>query len=482
MNLSNPIYKLNLKKRIADPVHGLIRLTEIESKILEQPIFQRLRNITQLGMAKYVYPGATHSRFSHSLGVVHNVNLMYNAAYTNCIRKHDILGDVDSEWIFSDDLLQITRIAALCHDIGHFPFSHNLEPSFDWLETKGITSQTFRHEEMSVKIVEQLLEPIIGENTKEIISLISGNLEPKFLFPGMIISSAIDADRMDYLVRDSLNSGVDHGRFDKERLLDSIYPYHLKIKGVEVDSLAFASKGIEAVEQFLLARHRMHQTIYFNPSVVGFEAGLKRAYYRISTENPPWKLPTEYMEDVNAFIDFDESLLFLQLKQAMIENKSWLMDPIINRKPLSKVGPYYYTVQLEAGNNADEDSPDNKMELFNELRDLENPADDWYQSDHWMYVENKSQTLIKSISKLINQGYNEFNTMKEMKNGILLIDGNGKIIDPTDISFGHTFLPYIAGREYNRLLLFTEKNNSDKLNKLLTPINDRLEKNQISLV
>ena len=119
--------------------------------------------------------------------------------------------------------------------------------------------------------------------------------------------------------------------------------------------------------------------------------------------------------------------------------------------------------------------------LFNELNDLENPADDWYQSDNWMYVEKKSQTLIKSISKLVNQSSNGFNTMKEMKNGLLLVDIDGMIIDPTDVSFGHTFLPYIAGREYNRLLLFTDKSNSDKLNELLKPINDRLEKNQISM-
>ncbi len=432
-------------------------------------------------MAKYVYPGATHNRFSHSLGVIHNVNLMYNAAYTNWMRKKDILGDIDCGWIFDDELLQITRIAGMCHDIGHFPFSHNLESAFDWMETKGITSQTFRHEDMSVKIVEELLEPIIGEYTKDVVSLISGNLEPKFLFPGMIISSAIDADRMDYLVRDSLQTGVDHGRFDKERLLDSIFPYHFKIKGIEVDSLAFASKGVEAVEQFLLARHRMHQTTYFNPSVVGFEAGLRRAYYRISTDNPPWKLPTEYLEDPISFVDFDEPLLFLQIKQTLKDSKSWLMDPVINRKPLSKVGPYYYTVQ-DTDNTDDSSSHDEKINLFDELNSLENPADDWFQSDNWMYVEKKSQTLIKSISKLINQSSNGFNTMKEMKNGLLLVDVDGKIIDPTDVSFGHTFLPYIAGREYNRLLLFTDKSNSLKLDKLLKPINDRLEKNQISLV
>ena len=141
--MENPVNNLQLVKRIADPIHGLIRLTEIESKILDHVAFQRLRGISQLGMAKYVYPGANHNRFSHSLGVLNNVTRMYNAAFQNFKRNRELCGDVEVDWIFSDRMLQITRLAALCHDLGHFPFSHNLEEAFTWLSKAKIIKQDF---------------------------------------------------------------------------------------------------------------------------------------------------------------------------------------------------------------------------------------------------------------------------------------------------------------------------------------------------
>ncbi|MFV2016482.1 MAG: HD domain-containing protein, partial [Candidatus Heimdallarchaeota archaeon] len=144
--MENPVNHLNIEKRIADPIHGLIRLTELESKVLESPYFQRLRDVRQLGIAEYVYPGATHSRFTHSLGVLHNVTLMFDAAYKNWSRNSDICGNIDDDNVFSERSLQLTRLAALCHDLGHLPFSHNLEPAIEWMAESKLISETFKHE------------------------------------------------------------------------------------------------------------------------------------------------------------------------------------------------------------------------------------------------------------------------------------------------------------------------------------------------
>lgn len=472
---NNPVNTLNVEKRIADPVHGLIRLTEIESKVLEHTAFQRLRNISQLGMAKYVYPGAMHNRFSHSLGVLHNVTEIFDVAYRNWVRTPELSGEINADLIFSEDTLQVARLAAMCHDLGHFPFSHNLENSFDWMKEAGLIDDTFRHEQLSVVIIHKLLGHILGGHTHAVADLIEGNYNrfDKNLFSSLVISSAIDADRMDYLVRDALNCGVDQGRYDKERLLDSILPYSVKVNNKQIDVMAFKSKGIEAVEQFLLARHRMHQTIYFNPSVVGFEAGLRRAYFRISSDNPPWDLPDVYIDHPDRFIEFDEAEFFTQLKQELRERDSWLVDPLVNRVPLKKVGPFYHTI-VESKKTSKEDIK--KYSLLKERQDeLEIPSRDWYQQDHWVYVENKEQSLVDSLPRSIINQEDNFEDAKKLKNVIMLVNANGDLIDPTSASYGHTFLPFITGHKYHRFLFFSHKNNSQRIKSELLPLMEYFE-------
>ncbi len=475
MNSTNPIYNLEFTKRIADPVHGMVRITSIEAKIVEHPIFQRLRGITQLGMAKYVFPGAMHNRFSHSLGVLHNATLMYDAAYRNWNRSKFLNRngtEIDEDWIFSSELLQSTRLAALCHDIGHFPYSHNLEEAFDWLADEKIIDSSLRHEQLSEILIKNLLEDILGDHASRIPDMITGRMNNyKLLFPKTIISGAIDADRMDYLVRDSMHCGVKHGEFDKERLLDSIIPYNTKIDGENSDILAFNAKGIEAIEQFLLARHRMHQTIYFNPSVIGFEAGIRRAYYQISSDNPPWELPDTFKEEPEKFINFDENEFFVQLKKELVKRDSWMADPIIRRKPLVKMGPYYHTTTQGS------ESTDEEKEIYSTLkglqRQLELPSHDWKAKDHWVYAEHKTQTLVKSIPRsIIRSSDDGFDDSANLKNVILLVNADGNLIDPTSIVGGgqHTFLPFIANHNYHRFIFYTNKNNADKLRDELKPL------------
>ena len=469
---SNPRNVLKLTKRIADPIHGLIRITKLESKILAHEAFQRLRNIKQLGMAEYVYPGATHNRFTHSLGVLHNVDRIYDAAYKNWIGNNELSGEIDADFIFHPDQLQVTRLAALCHDLGHFPFSHNLEPAFDWLEEANVIPFTFRHEALSSKIVDQMLGPLLDRYTNPVKNLIEGNYcsHDTSMFLNFLVSSALDADRMDYLIRDAYHCGVDYGRFDKARLLDTIYPYSVEIDGKKHDLMAIHSKGIEAVEQFLLARHRMHQTIYFNRAVVSFEAGLRRAYYRLSTKDPTWELPHVFLDEPEKFMEFDDYSFFSQLKTQLRKSGSWLVKPLLHRSSVRKMGPFFYT-EIEGRKTSQEEKI--KFELLDELKkQIEIPHEDWFQKDNWAYVELKEQTLVNSLPKAVNHMSDEKIESQDLKNSLFLIDNNGTLIDPTDISQGHSFLPFISGHTYYRFLFFCHKSDSDRLSKELDPLKE----------
>lgn len=474
MTATNPVTSLKVGKRIADPVHELIRLTDLEAKVLQHPIFQRLREVTQLGVAKYVYPGAMHNRFTHSLGVLHNVTQMYDSAYRNYVWDPTFSGDIEVDHLFSEFMLQTTRLAAMCHDIGHYPYSHNLEVAIDWLAEEKIIPRSYRHEDLSAYLIKEMLGPILGDFTEQVAAIISGDLKPlgRCLFPAFLVSSAIDADRMDYLVRDAMHCGVDQGRFDRARLLDSVIPHGTVIDGERHDIMAFKSKGIEAVEQFLLARHRMHQTIYFNPTVVGFEAGIRRAYYRISSDDPPWDLPHVFFDEPLRFLEFNEATFFHQLKLELQRTKSWLVQPIVFRAPLRKVGPFFNTIDQDDQPEIESDERFNLLK--SKQQELENPSTDWYQKDHWVYAENKTQTLVNPLPDKLSG--TETSAKSELKNVILLVNAKGELVDPTHASFGHTFLPIITGHTYHRFLFFTSQDNTERINNELGDIIQQFEK------
>ncbi|RLI73563.1 HD domain-containing protein [Archaeoglobales archaeon] len=203
-------------KTIRDPIHGQIRLNERITKIIDTPQFQRLRRIKQLGFANLVYPGANHTRFEHSLGVMHIASLL-----------------TDDEEIV---------IAALLHDIGHTPFSHCSER----IAKKYLK---YEHEDVKKVISGELKDALIDEgvNLASISKLVRSN---------PIVSGEIDADRMDYLVRDSHYTGVAYGVFDVERLIDKIY--------FDGNRLIIESGGLKAAESLLISRYMMYPTVYFH--------------------------------------------------------------------------------------------------------------------------------------------------------------------------------------------------------------------------
>lgn len=229
----------NISKIINDPVHGFISIPGgFIYELLKHPFFQRLRYIKQLGLSEYVYPGATHSRFQHSLGALH---LMALALET--------LGNKGIE--ISAEEEEAAMAAILLHDIGHGPFSHALEY---FLVEKA------SHETLSLAVMQRLNHEFKGKLDLAI-SMFTGKYGRAFFHD--LISSQIDMDRLDYLVRDTYYSGVVEGSVGSGRII--------KMINVKDGRLVVEEKGIYSIEKFLIARRLMYWQVYMHKTVVSAE-------------------------------------------------------------------------------------------------------------------------------------------------------------------------------------------------------------------
>jgi len=238
----------NKRKIINDPVYGFIGIPgDFIFDIIEHPWFQRLRNIKQLGLTSYVYPGANHSRFQHSLGALYLMDL---AIKTLRNKRTEI----------SDDEEEAAFIAILLHDSGHGPFSHALENSI----ITGIS-----HEDISLLLMRKLNEHFCGKLTLAI-EIFKGTYHRKFLHE--LIASQMDMDRLDYLRRDSFFTGVIEGSVGSDRII--------RMLNVVNDSLVIEEKGIYSLEKFLIARRLMYWQVYMHRTVLASESMLVRVLQR----------------------------------------------------------------------------------------------------------------------------------------------------------------------------------------------------------
>lgn len=250
-------------KKVYDEVHGYIEVGGIALDLLDLEIFQRLRRIKQLGVTFYVYPGAVHTRFSHSLGVYH-------------IMKK-LSARLSSEGYVSKSDLPLLESAALLHDIGHLPYSHSLEMYYSRSGAGRLD-----HEDLSREIIvndESVSEALSkhGVDKHEVASVIEGrHREPLY---NQLMSSDLDVDRMDYLVRDSLHTGVVYGSIDLDRLLETIT--------VDKDgNIAVKDKGLIAVENFYISRLHMYRGVYYHKTSLGYELLLARLWGEVIDQIP----------------------------------------------------------------------------------------------------------------------------------------------------------------------------------------------------
>ena len=268
---------LEQHKTIFDCVHGYIDLTEVEKEVVDTCVFQRLHNIKQLGTAYFVYPTAQHTRFSHSLGVLHLVSLFIDA----------ILREDSSTSLFDDKKkIQEVRLAALLHDIGHHPFSHIIDEAIIEHDGKAAKHTVFaRHVIESTKIATK----IKNYDTKSISSMITGKHTVGAY--NSLISSGLDADRLDYLGRDSHFTGVAYGAVDIPRIMKIVRLFDYDI--------AFDLKGLPTIENYIMALMSMYWAVYYHKTITGFGLILKKIYDGLREE--------ELVPSYDELVDCDET-------------------------------------------------------------------------------------------------------------------------------------------------------------------------------
>lgn len=287
------------------PVHGFITINDWEREIIEQPAFQRLRRIRQLAWTDMVYPGGMHTRFEHSLGVMHVADQLYQGIVQ---RSGEIL---KSELSYNDDGLKIdralVRLTALLHDLGHTPFSHAGEELFP-LREDG--KARYKHEHYSAAIIRTHLRDAIENHplrqnyrvsADDIAALLEGKVSAgRALFWRELIDGQLDADRLDYLLRDSLHTGVGYGKFDWQRLVASVQAVPVpQGRGLR---LGVSEGGFHAAEALVLARYLMFTQVYFHKTRVAFDHHLQRALQTMlgGTFPPP------VAKGLEAFLQWDD--------------------------------------------------------------------------------------------------------------------------------------------------------------------------------
>jgi HD superfamily phosphohydrolase len=293
------------------PVHGFIPFTDWEKEIINHWTFQRLRRIRQLAWTDQVYPGAMHTRFEHSLGVMFVASRLYDAIVE---RSGDRL---KSELRYNDDGLNrdriLVRLAALLHDVGHSPFSHAAEELYP-LQEDGKTR--YRHEHYSAAIIRTHLRDVIENHpdninydlkAEQVAALLEGSINAgQAVFWRELVDGQLDADRMDYLLRDSLHTGVDYGKFDWRRLLGSLVVVpRVDGRGLR---LGVSEGGFHAAEALVLARYFMFTQVYFHKTRVAYNHHLHRALSEMlqPTGCFPRPIKDDTCDELDEFLKWDD--------------------------------------------------------------------------------------------------------------------------------------------------------------------------------
>ncbi len=290
------------------PIYGFVALNDWEWQIIAQPAYQRLRRIRQLAWTDQVFPGAMHTRFEHSLGVMHMASLLYDGIVE---RSYEVLR---SELGYNEAGLKrhraLVRLTALLHDVGHGPFSHAAEELFPFRD--GMAGERHQHEAYSVAIVRRNFGDIItnhplntnyGFTAEDVANLLEGKAEAgKALFWRDLVTGQLDADRMDYLLRDSHHSGVSYGRYDWQRLVHTVVAVPPTEKGGGT-RIGVTEGGWHAAEGLIVARYFMFTQVYFHKTRVIYDHHLQGALAQLL---PGGLFPAPEGNDLDEYLRWDD--------------------------------------------------------------------------------------------------------------------------------------------------------------------------------
>lgn len=314
---------------VRDPIHGSIEVNQGEQKVIDNPFFQRLRQIKQMGFSDLAFPGATHTRYIHSIGAM----FLAEKAFESIFREHHFVRPG-----LHGHFKQLVRLAALLHDIGHAPLSHCTEfampnvrklqiPAYEGLELDADRRAT--HEDYTIKIITdssltQVLRRYFPDFTPlHVAALVEQGLHSDDFFVdgginyrtvlAQIISSELDVDRMDYLHRDSYYSGVSYGNFDYDWISSNL-TFHVGEDNTA--HLALDPRAIYAFNDFLISRYHMFLMVYFHHKSVIYEEMLRRYFL---SPDATYAIP----DDIDAYAEVDDIHLTYGLRQEAHRGSAW---------------------------------------------------------------------------------------------------------------------------------------------------------------
>lgn len=256
---------------VMDPIHGFIDISQypVLKEIIETPYFQRLRRLYQLGLASTVYPNATHSRFAHSLGVMHTFLILFDSI----TRRSSSLPQKRIK-----QLRPLGAVAALLHDVGHGPFSHASEHILE--------NGNFDHEAMTRNVILNTeISKILEKNKIKpqlICDILRYEVSGDLRFVSLLVSSELDADRLDYLMRDSFFTGVNYGQIEVQRIANTLQLWEKSSPTGFKWTLVVSLKGLSAIEDYVIGRYLMYEGVYFHKVTRSTESLLKIIFERAS--------------------------------------------------------------------------------------------------------------------------------------------------------------------------------------------------------
>ena len=278
---------------IRDAVHNFVHLDEEERRVLDSKPFQRLRHIHQLALSSLVYPGASHRRFEHSIGVAEIAGQIYDTVTRQDKLTDEVRDVVPTTALHNTVSRSLLRLAALCHDVGHLPFSHAAEDELlpDGYDHERMTHEIVRSDEMRAvwrsmahkPDPDEIAKLALGPRKVEKLGLDLSFSTWEAILAEMLVGDSFGADRIDYLLRDSLHLGVAYGHFDHHRLIQTlrILPAATEERDGQPEKarrepqLGIERGGLEAAESLWLARYFMFSQVYFHHSRLIYDQHLK---------------------------------------------------------------------------------------------------------------------------------------------------------------------------------------------------------------
>lgn len=407
-----------MMKKIRDVVYGFVLLDEQECAIIDHPAFQRLRRIRQLSLTDMVYPGANHTRFEHSIGVMQMATDMFECIVNknrNTLEERYSLNEAGIK-----RARKVLRLAALLHDIGHAPFSHSGEDLMPFLPHEHRRyvkngNKRYEHEEYSVAIIKKIFKNLIEEHrinnnfhisVEDVTALLgdpSAKVDALSLLWKELISGQIDADRADYLLRDSIHLGVNYGLYDRNRLINC-----LTLGYSETDDLIIAieEKSWHIAESLVLARYQMFSQVYFHKVRRIYDYHIKMAVKEILKYKRKGDGVYPTPDELEDYLAFDDWEIYSALKQQLGGEHG---NIIIDRK--------HYKCIFQSQLIPTDDDERKIEELKEQYKDKQNYLDDkaetlWYKLDKDIIIYGDEHTQPLSEKSAIVKAMSERTVQK----------------------------------------------------------------------